>query len=568
MRHFTDAFTNQAVLSPEQVCQWLPELVRADGKPPADFMPAFLHEATHHWCFSSPVYTLVTLLGMRSRVEAFLALEASTPAQRAHWEARSVEDLLRAETVTDVYRPLAEGLAAFAEFDLLPAPWNRLLPAPLRWAVKFYGARTVVDVAQVRLGDEVRRRKESLLAQPLSCQDSDGYLAGYLTVKMLQNRWSLDHPEPGLWTSDQFLEIAYHRFYEDEDLIALLLDPGQRAPASMNTLVAYLAQRIQGSFMGIAARLADEQRARMGAVRTAGPIRYTAPVVSEDVGPGFAGLWQMVFADLPIDMSSAGLESGQLARHFSLILHSRDLMLIGELPCTVDIRDGRAHVFANGREVASLAMGKSPEGRCTPAILYLYLMTRGGQRVVAVAATEPDFSLFCSSDPPWSTGPVWSSNPEIAGNSEFALEGLVLGRLSHSLAQELISSRAAAFGQFPGLRRVGGYRRQTRGFLDPIYRLCGALDVPEDQLEPVWALMRDEGFYGLFDHDADLVQALATAGLVSSAGLVGNLEWVFERMGMTGDAAVASLRRFADRFGMFRIADGRDEPPGRLFCSV
>lgn len=114
MRHFTDAFTNQAILSPEQVCQWLPELVRADGKPPADFMPAFLHEATHHRCFSSPVHTVVTLLGMRSRVEAFLALEASTPARRAHWEARSAEDLLRAETVTDVYRPLAE--------DLRPSP--------------------------------------------------------------------------------------------------------------------------------------------------------------------------------------------------------------------------------------------------------------------------------------------------------------------------------------------------------------------------------------------------------------------------------------------------------------
>ncbi|WP_329530945.1 hypothetical protein OG568_08530 [Streptomyces sp. NBC_01450] len=267
-------------------------------------------------------------------------------------------------------------------------------------------------------------------------------------------------------------------------------------------------------------------------------------------------------------MNSAGLESSQLARHFSLILHSRDLMLIGKLPCSIDVHDGQAHVFADGREVARIPTGKSREGRHAPSFLYVYLMTGGGQRVVAVTSTEPGFSLLCSSDPPWSAGPVWSSNPEVAGDSVFALEGLVLGRLAHSLAQELISSRAEDFGQFPGLRRMGGYRRQTRGFLDPIYRLGGALDVPEDQLDPVWALMRDESFYGLFDRDADLVQALATAGLVSSAGLVGNLEWAFERIDTTGDVAVASLRRFADRFGMFRIVDGRDEPFGRLFCSV
>ncbi len=31
MHHFTDAFTDQAILSPEQVCQWLPELVERVG---------------------------------------------------------------------------------------------------------------------------------------------------------------------------------------------------------------------------------------------------------------------------------------------------------------------------------------------------------------------------------------------------------------------------------------------------------------------------------------------------------------------------------------------------------
>ncbi|MFI0723682.1 hypothetical protein [Streptomyces sp. NPDC021224] len=229
-------------------------------------------------------------------------------------------------------------------------------------------------------------------------------------------------------------------------------------------------------------------------------------------------------------MSTTGPASGRLAVHFSLVLRSRDLMLIGQLPCDLDVRDGRAHVWADGREVADLPTGAPSADRRVASLLHVFLMPRGGQRVVGAAA-GPDLGLLCSSDPPRAT-------------------------------EEL--------NRFPGLRLVAGYRRQTQEILDRIYRVCGALDVPEEQYDPVWSLMREEGFYGLFGRDADLVQALAVAGLASSAGLRGVHDQVFEEIGTTGDAAVASLRRYADRFGMFRLVDRRDEPPGHgpLFCSV
>ena len=173
-------------------------------------MPTFLHESTHHWCFTSPVGSVIALIAMRGSVRAF--------GHRVHDGLRAgrvgargcVEDVTRAQVVSMLLGPFAEGLATFAEFDLAPAMHSPVLPPPLRWATLFYardelygstelGAkrgrsvrrrldafqRTMMDLAMVRHSDAWQRRKEALLVEPLSCTHSDGYLAGYLLVKNL-----------------------------------------------------------------------------------------------------------------------------------------------------------------------------------------------------------------------------------------------------------------------------------------------------------------------------------------------------------------------------------------------
>ncbi|RLK58711.1 hypothetical protein CLV68_3186 [Actinokineospora cianjurensis] len=50
MRDFTEAPANHVVLSIER----LPRLLDDDNVPPIEFLPPFLHESTHHWCFSPP----------------------------------------------------------------------------------------------------------------------------------------------------------------------------------------------------------------------------------------------------------------------------------------------------------------------------------------------------------------------------------------------------------------------------------------------------------------------------------------------------------------------------------
>jgi hypothetical protein len=569
MRNVTDAFTNDVVLSPAQVRNWLPSLLTPAGGPAVDFLPAFLHEATHHWCFSSPVDTAVTLLGMRGRIEALLALEATAPAERARWEAQAAEDLVRADTALEIYRPLAEGLATFAEFDVNPSRRNQALAPPLRWAVQFLGGeeeifgrrnqKTWVELLAVRLGEEMRRRKESLLAQPLSCQDGGGYLAGYLTVKML---WGSTAVGKGFWTADRLLRAAYRWFYEDEDLVRMLLDPGLHAPESVSAIFQYMAGRILGSFQD-GTRLARED---MGSAGDA------AARSSDDFLPRYAALWQQAFAGLPIDLARPEPLSNLLAKIFSLMLQSRDLMLIGDLPCTANVRGARVRMLDGDVELTTLPAAEPDEDRDVPATLRIHLGTRGGQRVTSAERSEDSHLLGWSSDPEWSARPAepfWPRDAKI--DSGYLLWASLFGKRVPAVGAALINSRQQEFSQLRELTRLGGYHSQTMAMLDDIYRQTALLRVPDGQADGVWSRMRDTGFYGLFDRDADAVRTLAFVGLYSSSGLIAN-DKDFWPADLTPAEAFAALRPYADRFGVFRVDNNQDHknPPyiDHVTCSV
>src|SRR5262249_54427134 len=73
--------------------------------------PAFAHETMHHWCFLSPIGATIALLRARSDV--------------ALWRARTAEDVecaasgrVLADALTTAFRPVAEGIALFAELNM------------------------------------------------------------------------------------------------------------------------------------------------------------------------------------------------------------------------------------------------------------------------------------------------------------------------------------------------------------------------------------------------------------------------------------------------------------------
>jgi hypothetical protein len=567
MRSITDALTNQVVFSTPQVRDWLPELLRSEGKLPADFAPAFLHEATHHWCFSAPVQTVVTVLAMRGRAEALLAIEAATPGERAHWERRAAEDLIRADTALELYRPLAEGLATFTEFDVFPARFNRLLPAPLEWAVRFYGEGakternrrplTLAQLGQIRLGDDVRRRKESLLAQPLSCQDGGGYLAGYMTVKNLWRGSRRDGP----WTADRFLQAAYRWFYEDEELVSLLLDTSMRAPESVTAIYRRMAGRVVDG-IGHGEWLASEYPDH---------VQGTADGAAESAS-GLAARWHAAFAGLPIDLTEPPASGAAMfAGMASLGMQSRDLMLIGTMPCTADVRAGQARIRDGDRDLTTLTTGDASDRDGVPVTLSVYFATRGGQRVITAAGTGS--ALICwSTEPEWPSYPLerfWSRKTAIVPRNQSALSALVQGMRAYQIADRVISARSKELGALREPAQVDGYRRQTLAMVDDLYRECALCDVSPKQSGAVWSRMRGDGFYGLLDRDADKVRLLALAGLYSSSGVLDD-EGTFRKMDMTPAEALATLRPYAKRYGVFSISDHITRPfeIPRVSCSI
>jgi hypothetical protein len=218
---------------------------------PEALVAPFLHELTHHWCFDSPVGSAMAMLKLRARRRV---LEAKDLSRAVLLEA--AEDLLRYESALILLRPLAEGLALFAEFDSfsgssdvqsLPMQWTGIVfvrkepPAPPKdLAPDLPGA--LQDISRIFMKpaeqDELNRlllrarysekgesRKANLLSQPFD-SNAGGYLPGYMTVRSLWRHAASSYH--GFTDTDLFLTYLRQFFYGDLGLVAVLTDPGTR----------------------------------------------------------------------------------------------------------------------------------------------------------------------------------------------------------------------------------------------------------------------------------------------------------------------------------------------------
>jgi hypothetical protein len=225
------------------------------GPSPEQHLPSFLHEATHHWCFQSPVVSaLVTVLFEAQRqVAGIIMLEDDQERLNC---LRSAQDrLARFEATLAVLRPLSEGLACFAEFDATPRFKTRVRSEPMNWAAMGFGmplpgepwedttmiifgdkppegadpSTVEVDqwlmrlVGRMRVGQPLLDRKANLLIQPFDIAHG-GYLPGYLSVKTLWHVLSLQVPRFRNET-DLLLVFLRNFFFDDPGLVSVLLDP-------------------------------------------------------------------------------------------------------------------------------------------------------------------------------------------------------------------------------------------------------------------------------------------------------------------------------------------------------
>jgi hypothetical protein len=242
-----EPFTNQMFLAPE-----IGALI---GRRSVAGLPQFLHEVMHQWCFDSPVGVCLTLLDMRARRIALFGRRAGDDL---------VRDVSRHTLAFESMRPLSEGLALFAEHDLVPGD-SPIISRPALLAASTFGdpnsgseamrAALPPMIAAGRLNTRHARRKADLLAQPLHCADG-GYLAGYLSLKQLHR--AMLQRETRYLDNDLWAHVVRCSFYDDWDLVHMLLNDDLEVEDLSNLLPQYIRNRLHQTLTQATAERLDE----------------------------------------------------------------------------------------------------------------------------------------------------------------------------------------------------------------------------------------------------------------------------------------------------------------------
>jgi hypothetical protein len=230
MRPKTDIVSNNILIEALQEPDGLNAVLK--GKLPSQTLPAFLHEATHHWCFQSPIGATIAALRARSDEDI--------------WRAKTQEDVERAaafrvaaERLGEAYRPLSEGLALFAQHYLRMEADGLAVP-PEYWTTSHYrddpeflsrSPEMFRDPERLRpddipdslfaeycdrsnaLFDEARKAESQIdeirrISMSRFDAAGEGYLPGLLLVKRVYNRIARARPDLAapttflLWAKD------------------------------------------------------------------------------------------------------------------------------------------------------------------------------------------------------------------------------------------------------------------------------------------------------------------------------------------------------------------------------
>lgn len=244
-RSHTDPLANLVVLSALDISRHLDEIVRRDM--PIGTLPTFLHEVTHHWCFDTPVGVALHLLFLQARRSAWIGLKQRSEDHA--WD--TLDSVVRYEAALNLLRPLSEGLALFAEHDVIPGQ-TRIISRPMQIMACVYGRAVAVRgetpygklplvLAAARLSRHHLRRKADLYIQPMTC-DEGGYLPGYLLVKCL---WAdALRQSPIFLDTDFFFQYLCSHIFHDWSLVAALLDDSKRDISAIDGIQQRIGARL------------------------------------------------------------------------------------------------------------------------------------------------------------------------------------------------------------------------------------------------------------------------------------------------------------------------------------
>jgi hypothetical protein len=526
-RSFTDPLSNLVFLSSLNVGRHIQQI--QDKDLPPESLPAFMHEATHHWCARSPVGLAEMLLFFRARRAALRysqqtraagtedAIEQFHKRRDAEWTV--LDAVARYEFSQGLMRPLSEGLALFAEHDASVGFAETIsVPALLGSALYAQGLALKSDrpfskfplvLAGSRLTKTHIRRKADLLVQPLDCRDG-GYLPGYLGLKMAWRANLLHDKCAAFFDTDFFLQFARSFFFDDWGLVACLLDETRSDAGALDPIGRRLQERLNA--LAVApSRVMEAERFE----RTAKAARPRFDLRTELVETG------VIYDDVCGSVELEELGKKRLETAFrelfgswptellerALIAH--DLEMLG-LANTMTLAHGELHGCRRGDRLvftgndmpdfSSPAPATMPEGWDGPVKLdAIASLVPAGLFLVMARGEEPPtaHSLGAPVDTAWleKRMATMSERAAIADETRELLDG-VLKDESFELIQNHV-------------------RTQLARMVPQIYIPRALAHVPEDLISKVQTLGREDGLLPLPGMDLPALDDCAALSLAA-----------------------------------------------------
>lgn len=513
-RSFTNPITNRTLFPQAEVEQHLGEF--AHGRLPFHWLPTFLHEAAHHFCFFTPVGMALAVLTLRARRRA-IALELGEGAGLDPLHV--LDDFLRSETSLAALRPLLEGIALFVECDARPGTSPNVSEV-LNAAWHYFAPRAEDEEDQVdaplrrtldamRLQESFLRRKTGILVQPMRC-DAGGYLPGYLTVK---NLWyAVARSNDRLWDSDLYFRYLVAYVFNDLGLVAHLLDPDTSDWGAAGVVVNYIAARL-GSFVHgdhdahLVAIDADQQPLATDDRLPDFVVQLAeTPGLGTDHGLARLGRERLLAQLEELTAESDGGTLGGYRDAQRIVLAQRELLSIGRADVDVEISDqNRVRIRHEGQLVL---VGPGAEsalaGRAGRGSMDVFLNPWRWGRYIALAVSFEGATVLR-----WFNRAIaTAARRQFAAYQTDTLAGEVQDQLvSDFLDHALLADGTNAIIYPAVLENVaawcdGTYKR---------YALATAAEAREDDL---FELTRDDGFSQILG-EMRLVRALAWLSLRS-----------------------------------------------------
>ncbi|MBM2615640.1 hypothetical protein JIG36_08755 [Actinoplanes sp. LDG1-06] len=614
----TDWISNVTRLTPdwaEDPRPWLTPIATGNGR-----LLTFLHEATHNWCFNSAVVHAQMYVAGRAEMNALVYLmlqddpepgESSGPAHDLRMFGQFIrdvsgdprrrlgervaevrdrlglhvhDDVVRLEVAGALLRPLAEGLALFAEYDAMSRLRSRAWsPLPVAVALNFAGRERFQALAErgplepnvtttkvvgellheARLSEWAVTTKASLLRAPFR-SEGGGYLPGYLTVKSM---WRFLFQQDFRLYGESDIVLTYLRtfFFEDVELAAeLLAPPISNVMLSTDRLIGAFNRRMQAFFDEATPRDLAEFEAALdseGPVGAAGTLRTADE--HEQARQRFAG-------------QVAALESSEAARlsefaYGTAVTSVNSLMALRTFVTVMSVEvevDEKGTVTWQGREVLEVAPADVVRPASGPHTLDILLGMSGDERMsrLAVISRERTSRLaLVGREQELHSVTVVMGLPD----QREALRGALLSSFAsrakrESSARSLQFTAEAIVAEDWGLRMNRDHvRDQLREVVDQLYHdVALRYSSGYEAMDACGELMAAKGLRPLLG-TTEALRGAAFLGLAAGLNSYRDvLETQFEKRGMDLPSLLDTLSRGWNEHGFPpRIHESADERP-------